>query len=142
SYLSTPCHWGQLMRRRLLSLIDAGIVLSLAGCSEEAPVTMPDVVGKRLDVATSDIERAGFTDEVEVLGGGLLGILDESNWTVCSQDPSGGTPISATPRVTVERDCEADEPEPSASASETPEEEAENTPEPATVKEPTAMPTT
>lgn len=72
-------------------------------------MTMPDVVGKRLDVAISDVERAGFDDDVEVLGGGTFGILDKSNWTVCSQQPEGGTPIADAPRVTVERTCEGDD---------------------------------
>lgn len=54
------------------------------GCdpaSRPAPV-MPDVLGESLEVARSDIERAGVDDEVEVLGGGLLGIVDEANWQV------------------------------------------------------------
>ncbi len=85
------------------------IVLSLAGCADDKPVTMPDVVGKRLDIATSDVERAGFGDEVEVLGGGSFGVIDESNWTVCSQEPDGGSVISVAPRITVDRTCDADD---------------------------------
>lgn len=66
---------------------------------------MPDVVGKRLDIAISDVQRAGFEDEIEVLGGGMFGVVDESNWTVCRQKPASGTEISAAPRMTVERTC-------------------------------------
>jgi hypothetical protein len=36
---------------------------------------MPDVQGQQLDVALSDIKRAGIDDEAEVIGGGLLGVL-------------------------------------------------------------------
>lgn len=73
------------MRRLVTTIIMFAIALSVAGCSGGEPNTMPDVVGKRLDIALSDVERAGFDDEVEVLGGGAFGVLDESNWTVCSQ---------------------------------------------------------
>ncbi len=68
---------------------------------------MPDLVGKRLDVALSDVQRAGLDDDVEVLGGGMFGVVDESNWTVCSQEPASGSQVSTAPRVIVERSCEA-----------------------------------
>lgn len=70
---------------------------------------MPDVVGKRLDVALSDVERAGFDDEVEVLGGGTFGVIDESNWTVCTQEPASGTELFSAPRITVDRTCEGNQ---------------------------------
>src|SRR5699024_8306633 len=67
-------------------------MLGLAGCAAgpTEDIIMPEVSGQRLDIALSDIERAGFSDEVEVVGGGLLGVLDESNWEVCEQTPNGG----------------------------------------------------
>ena len=70
---------------------------------------MPDVVEMQLDVALSDIERAGFEDEVEILGGGTFGVVDESNWTVCEQLPAAGEPLTGTPRVTVDRSCGGEE---------------------------------
>lgn len=109
-------------------------VLGLAGCngSSEDPV-MPDVMGQRLDVALSDIEHAGFTDEVEVLGGGVFGVVDKSNWQVCDQSPAAGQAVTAAPRLTVDRSCGDGAPEqsesptaaagePSGQASEEPEE--------------------
>ncbi len=66
---------------------------------------MPDVIGQRLDVALSDIERAGIAEEPEVLGGGVLGIIDESNWLVCQQLPGAGEAVNAAPRLTVDRSC-------------------------------------
>lgn len=94
------------------------LLLGLTGCgpAEPAPV-MPEVTGLRLDVALSDIERAGSTDEVEVLGGGMFGVLDESNWTVCDQEPLTGQPMTSTPRLTIDRSCgdgEAENGEPPA----------------------------
>lgn len=122
------------MRRLALMFAVCTATLLLAGCSSESTtVTMPDVIGKSLDVALSDVERAGFGDEVEVLGGGIFGVLDESNWTVCSQEPDNGTEVSSAPRLTVDRTCDTeDAPEPAQGAEESSSE--------ATV-EPTATPT-
>lgn len=88
---------------------------------------MPDVAGKRLDLAQSDIERAGFEDDVDVVGGGLFGVVDESNWEVCEQTPAPGEPLTAAPRLVVERDCNEDDtssseasPEPEVTGAATP----------------------
>lgn len=66
---------------------------------------MPDVESQQLDLALSDIKRAGFEDEVEVVGGGTFGVIDESAWTVCTQEPAAGSTIDAQPRLTVDREC-------------------------------------
>lgn len=81
------------------------VVLSLFGCGENKLPVMPTVVGQKLDVALSDVKRAGFSNDVEVLGGGVLGIIDKSNWTVCEQEPAGGQAIANTPRLKVDRTC-------------------------------------
>jgi beta-lactam-binding protein with PASTA domain len=49
---------------------------------------VPAVVGERLDVARERLERAGFDPDVE--GGGVFGIVVESNWEVVAQDPGPG----------------------------------------------------
>ena len=67
---------------------------------------MPDVETRRLDIALSDIKRAGFEEEVEVVGGGTFGVVDESAWKVCKQEPSAGTEIGSAPRLIVDRSCE------------------------------------
>lgn len=83
----------------------------IAGCgsgSDEASV-MPDVVGEGLDVAKSDLSAAGISeDDLEVVGGGMFGVVVESNWTVCEQSPSPGSTASDV-RVIVDRTCEGDE---------------------------------
>jgi hypothetical protein len=66
---------------------------------------MPDVMGLQLDAALSDIERAGFEDEVEILGGGTFGVVNESNWQVCDQLPAAGEAMTLVPRLTVDRSC-------------------------------------
>ena len=85
--------------------ISSVLVLALAGCGSDSEVAMPDITGTRLDVALSDIERAGFDGEPEVTGGGVFGILDKSNWTVCEQSPAAGEAMSGKPRLTVDRSC-------------------------------------
>lgn len=97
------------MRRIAVMSVAVAVVMPLVGCSSDTSVTMPDVVGKRLDIALSDVERAGFDDEVEVLGGGSFGVIDESNWTVCSQEPREGDLVSVAPRISVDRTCDSDD---------------------------------
>lgn len=49
---------------------------------------VPELVGQRLDVAKDRLDRAGFDPDVE--GGGVLGIINDSNWQVVTQDPGPG----------------------------------------------------
>lgn len=92
--------------RLFLSILTALLAIAVAGCdSQSATPVMPDVVGKQLDVALSDIKRAGIDSEPEILGGGVFGILDKSNWQVCEQLPSAGENTDDTPRLTVDREC-------------------------------------
>lgn len=94
--------------RLFLPVLTTVLVVTLAGCdSESSPPVMPDVVGKQLDIALSDIQRAGLDDEPEILGGGMFGILDESNWQVCEQLPAPGESTDEKPRLTVDRECGA-----------------------------------
>ena len=90
---------------------------------------MPAVTGKTLDDAKSAIKDAGYGDEVKVDGGGLLGVVVESNWEVCEQNPAAGTTVAGKPTLAVARSCADDksseEPEttPSETAPTTPERE-------------------
>jgi beta-lactam-binding protein with PASTA domain len=95
------------MRRLALVVSTLLLLTGVAACGSDEPVAMPDVVGKRLDIAVSDIERAGFEDDVEVLGGGTFGVLDETNWTVCSQEPQAGNDLAGAPRISVDRSCDS-----------------------------------
>ena len=64
---------------------------------------VPALVGARLDVALDRLERAGLKGEVQ--GGGLFGVLDESDWKVVDQDPSPAARLSQgdTVRLDVDR---------------------------------------
>lgn len=102
---------------RALRLL-TGLILAIAfaGCSAPQDTVMPSVLGSQLDVAKSDIKRAGFSGKVEVLGGGILGIIDESNWQVCEQLPTAGQVVRDAPRLRVERECPGAAAQPSSAS--------------------------
>jgi hypothetical protein len=92
-------------------VIGFALVVGLAACGgskqNASPKTvMPDVKGRQLDVALSDIKRAGFKDKVDVSGGGTFGIVEKSNWKVCEQSPAARQAITTAPRLTVDRSCD------------------------------------
>jgi hypothetical protein len=64
---------------------------------------VPDVVGQRLDIAKRQLEARKF--EVDVDGGGLLGVIRERNWRVTEQHPAAGGYLEqgSSVRVTVEK---------------------------------------
>jgi beta-lactam-binding protein with PASTA domain len=64
---------------------------------------VPNVVGQRLDIAKRQLELRRF--EVDVDGGGVLGVIRERNWHVTRQQPAAGTYLEqgSSVRVTVER---------------------------------------
>ncbi len=61
---------------------------------------VPDLVGQRLDVAKQRLDDAQF--DADVSGGGLFGVIDDSNWVVVAQDPPAGTEYQQGSRVQVE----------------------------------------
>lgn len=64
---------------------------------------VPALVGERLDVAKDRLDRAGFDPDVE--GGGVLGIVKDSNWQVVTQDPGPGVMLEqgSSVQIRVER---------------------------------------
>jgi hypothetical protein len=61
-------------------------------------LAVPDVVGLRLDDARERLEGDGF--DVKRSGGGVFGVVVESNWQVEAQTPTAGT--RSDPGATVE----------------------------------------
>lgn len=82
---------------------DAAAPAATTRAATVAGLAVPDVVGLRLDVARERIEREGF--EVERSGGGLFGVVVESNWQVESETPPAGTHLArgATVELVVDR---------------------------------------
>lgn len=115
--------------RTIRIAIASALIVGLSACGSDEPLVMPDVTGQGLDVALSDIERAGYDEEPEVLGGGMFGVVVESNWTVCEQSPEAQAEITETPRLVVDRSCDDEV-----------EEESEEPPSEAPAKEPEAGP--
>lgn len=102
------------------------IVLGLAGCGASKDATMPDVTGQKLNVAKDAIKDAGYDDKVKVQGGGVFGVIKESNWQVCKQSPKAGEVVTDTPRLTVDRTCDKG----GSKATETPSRESSDSPSP------------
>src|SRR4051795_12399492 len=95
------------MRALCLTFAVATLV-GFSGCGSEKNAVMPDVTGKKLDVAKSAIKDVGFEDEVKVDGGGVFGVVKESNWEVCDQSPAAGQVVSDAPRLIIARSCRDD----------------------------------
>lgn len=138
-----PCRMGHprltvVIPLLLIAAVAASCGSSTAGQGDKA-TTMPAVTGKTLDDAKSAIRDAGYGDEVEVEGGGLFGVVVESNWEVCEQIPAAGTTVAAKPTLVVARSCVDDKSteEPEAAPSET----SPTTPEKTAPAKPQAVPT-
>ena len=131
--------------RALRLFVTSVLVVGLSACGSGSDPAMPDVAGKKLDVALSDIERAGFEDDVDVVGGGVFGIIDKGSWEVCEQTPAPEESLTEAPRLTVERDCKKDDAEsseaPSEEPSEEPSEQPSEEPEETVAASPAAEPT-
>jgi hypothetical protein len=63
---------------------------------------VPALVGQPLDVALDKLESAGLKGDVH--GGGLFGIVDESDWKVVHQDPSPGARLGPGDTVRLDVD--------------------------------------
>lgn len=71
-----------------ISLASVLALVLVAGCTHAKPRHVPDVRGDRLDYAEATLEADGLS--YEIYGGGKLGVIDDSNWWVCSQKPGPG----------------------------------------------------
>jgi predicted Ser/Thr protein kinase len=104
-----PCtpegHAGQWQR------IDADGKEPLFACvpsgSPPAPplAAVPDLRGARLDNAERMLDRFGVHHDTS--GGGVFGIIDRGNWTVCTTTPAAGTALTqdSSVKLFVEHSC-------------------------------------
>jgi hypothetical protein len=88
---------------RYAAPVVAALLLALlaGGCGGEAN-RVPDVQGKRLDVAQDVLDDAGLG--YEVIGGGALGVAVRRNWQVCEQRPKAGKRAKSV-KLYVGRSC-------------------------------------
>lgn len=63
---------------------------------------VPALIGEPLDSALARLQESQF--EADVNGGGLFGVVDESNWEVVDQDPPAGTQLRQGSTVHVDID--------------------------------------
>jgi hypothetical protein len=80
------------MTRSLRSLLAAVLVLAATACGVTEPRPVPDVTGKRLDVAEDTLDTVGLGYRTD--GGGAFGVVIRSRWVVCEQAPL--PPVRAT----------------------------------------------
>lgn len=74
---------------RSVTLVAAiALLLGATACGSTAPKAAPDVTGERLDVAENALDASGL--RYRTVGGGALGIVVRSHWTVCRQSPRPG----------------------------------------------------
>jgi hypothetical protein len=76
---------------------------TLTVSSRPTGTAVPTLQGERLDRALDELQRGGLKGDVQ--GGGLFGVLDETNWVVTGQDPSPGARLRQgdTVRVQIDR---------------------------------------
>lgn len=104
------------VRRMVLAVLAAVALAACGGGGEPAPTPlpagatpMPEVEGLRLDIAKSDLAKVGLVEgRVEVVGGGALGVVNESNWVVCDQQPGKGEAVGPVARLSVDREGRCD----------------------------------
>jgi beta-lactam-binding protein with PASTA domain len=88
--------------RKLLAVFAIGAVVTLSGCGSAQRHSVPDVTGQPLNGAEDRLDAAGLDHQTS--GGGLLGIVIRSNWTVCSQSPAPRRKASSVV-LSVARSC-------------------------------------
>jgi hypothetical protein len=67
----------------------------------EQNAVVPDVTGKRLDLAESKLDELGIGHKE--IGGGTFGVVVASNWIVCDQDPKSGGSSNSVKLVVARR---------------------------------------
>ena len=75
------------------------LVLVTGASGARALVRAPNLVGQRLDVAVSLVERAGLRARESCSG--LFGCIILSHWEVCSQTPRAGHVAASRSTVTL-----------------------------------------
>ena len=80
-------------------------VFGLTACGATTAKAIPDVVGQHLDTAQDTLDTAGL--RYQTVGGGALGIVVRSHWTVCRLNPAAGK-IARSVTLFAARSCAAD----------------------------------
>src|SRR5580765_2198472 len=90
------------MTRTAAAPLAAALLLVVAACGSTSPREVPDVTGKRLDVAEDTLDSVGL--RYRTAGGGTFGVVVRSRWIVCAQSP-GPHAVATGVLLTVARIC-------------------------------------
>jgi len=90
------------MLRPLSIALGCSFVLLASACGSTRPRAVPDVAGKRLDVAEDTLDALGL--HYRTAGGGAFGIVVRSHWFVCEQLPPPKK-VARSVILTVARSC-------------------------------------
>lgn len=91
-------HWTVCRQDPPPHTVTSSVLLTVARACE-----VPDLVGEPLDDSEDTLDDLGVG--VREVGLDWAPIEDESDWTVCSQDPRGGAALEPTIELYVSRDC-------------------------------------
>jgi beta-lactam-binding protein with PASTA domain len=91
-----------MLRYVKAAALGALVLLVATACGSTRPRAVPDVTGKRLDVAEDTLDASGL--QYRTAGGGVFGIIVRSNWYVCEQAPAPKK-VAKTVELTVARSC-------------------------------------
>lgn len=82
--------------------VTTAVTVTTPAATDPNIVTVPTLIGVRLDTATQQVSDLGL--DSRVVGGGLFGVVDEANWVVVDQDPKQGTRLQRGGVVTLRID--------------------------------------
>jgi hypothetical protein len=88
--------------RSAVPALCAALLLGATACGSTRPARVPDVTGKRLDVAEDTLDASGL--RYRTAGGGAFGIIVRSHWYVCEQIPAPHR-MAKKVTLTVARSC-------------------------------------
>src|SRR5262245_32475865 len=99
---AAPARTVGAMTRIAPAFLAIALLLVAAACGSTSPREVPDVTGKRLDVAEDTLDSAGL--HYRTAGGGTFGVVVRSRWIVCEQSPRPHT-VATSVLLTVARTC-------------------------------------
>jgi beta-lactam-binding protein with PASTA domain len=85
------------------AVVVIAIVASSGGLGSGGRHVVPELRGQRLDVAEAKLDAIGLDSDMK--GGGTFGVVVESHWRVCDQEPLAGATAGSVLLV-VDRECE------------------------------------
>ncbi len=80
--------WSAGLETAVVVAVGLAVLVGAVACGSTRPRNVPDVTGRRLDLAENALDARRL--RYRAVGGGELGIAIRSHWTVCAQNPRPG----------------------------------------------------